>query len=190
MWCITGNSDGGILLGVVVMEILDEYSVPLNFSCYAVPHNCHTLFPENISLFHIAGGVWTGDYFFHLSFILCLIPFLNVAILHDCSYKGCTQSNQQLARSRLMHSIRYSGAVFPYQALDRRPTQEPNVLCGTCISNSKELNICSVYCRLLFLFFILIIGGGIFFLEVTLGKHTFCLQKQLQSFMLLLSPCL
>jgi hypothetical protein len=39
-----------------------------------------------------------------------------------CFYKGCTQSNQQLALSQLMHRIHCSSAIFPCQ--ERRPAQE------------------------------------------------------------------
>jgi hypothetical protein len=42
----------------------------------------------------------------------------------QCFYKGCIQSNQQLALSRLMHRIYYGSAVFPYQALESTAAQE------------------------------------------------------------------
>jgi hypothetical protein len=60
----------------------------------------------------------------------------------QCFYKGCIQSNQQLALSRLMHSIHCGYAIFPYQALEGRPAQETFMGCaGHITKNSKALNI-------------------------------------------------
>jgi hypothetical protein len=54
---------------------------------------------------------------------------------HDCTplhfYKGCIQSNQQLAHSRLMHSIHCGSTKFSYQVLERRPARDFNRLCRT-----------------------------------------------------------
>jgi hypothetical protein len=70
---------------------------------------------------------------FFYSFILCLVSYLNfLTWLYSvtCFYEGCIQSNQQLALSRLMHSINCSSAVFPYQALEMRPAQETLTGCA------------------------------------------------------------
>jgi hypothetical protein len=69
------------------------------------------IFPSSSSLFHT----------FHFWTYLHSITV---------SYKGCIQSNHQLALSRLMHSIHCGSAVFPYQALERRPTQETLIGCA------------------------------------------------------------
>jgi hypothetical protein len=39
----------------------------------------------------------------------------------QCFYKRLYTIKLQLALSRLMHSIRYSSAIFPCQALENRP---------------------------------------------------------------------
>jgi hypothetical protein len=64
-------------------------------------------------------------YFF---FPLCCALFHTFISERDCTplqcfYKGCIQSNQKLALSRLMHSIHCGSAVFPYEALERRSAQ-------------------------------------------------------------------
>jgi hypothetical protein len=42
----------------------------------------------------------------------------------QCFYKCCTQSNQQLTHSRLLHNIHCGSAALPYKVLKRRQTQE------------------------------------------------------------------
>jgi hypothetical protein len=85
------------------------------------------LFPSSYALFHT------------------IIPQCNCIPL-QCLYKGCIQSNQQLALTRLMHSIHCGSNIFSYQALGGRPAQE--TLLGSAglhsITNSKTLNIHSV----------------------------------------------
>jgi hypothetical protein len=48
----------------------------------------------------------------------------------QCSSKGSIQSNQQMALSRLMHSIHCGSAIFPYQALETRLAQETLTGCA------------------------------------------------------------
>jgi hypothetical protein len=81
------------------------------------------------------------SYLFRISSFLSFVFLSSYVFLHtfiserdctllQCFYKGCTQSNQQLALSLLMHSIHCGSAVFPYQAL-KRSAQETDKLCGT-----------------------------------------------------------
>jgi hypothetical protein len=56
--------------------------------------------------------------------------FLNVTAPLHCFYRGCIQSNQQLAGSQLMHSIHYISAVYPYQVRERRPAQDTLIGCA------------------------------------------------------------
>jgi hypothetical protein len=118
--------------------IQSECSVPWNFVCYAVPHNNrYTLLLGNISLYFVLQQVFFLCSLFSLSlsfspFILCLAPcllfwtWLSITMF----YKVCIQSNQQLALSRLMHSIHCRSAIFPYQALGRRLAQETSIGCA------------------------------------------------------------
>jgi hypothetical protein len=84
-------------------------------------------------------------HFFLPSSIHTFIPERNCTPL-ECFYKGCVRSNQQLALSRLMHSIYTGSVIFPYQALERRSAQETLVgfagLHNT--ENSKAFDIHSV----------------------------------------------
>jgi hypothetical protein len=123
--------------------------------CSPAHQNLHALTWKHKSLFHTTEGVQTGDlvvpaFLFYLSY-----PLIHIFISeHDCTplqcfYKGCIQSNQQMALSQLMHSIHCSSAVFPYQAHDRRPAQETFIGCAGLhsIKNLKVLDIQSVYNR-------------------------------------------
>jgi hypothetical protein len=55
-----------------------------------------------------------------------------------CFYKGCIQSKQQLALSRLMHNIHCGRAVFQYQALERRTAQQTLMGCAGRITKKFE----------------------------------------------------
>jgi hypothetical protein len=60
---------------------------------------------------------------------------------HDCTplkcfYKGCIQSNQQLALTQIMHSIHCGDAIFPYKVHERRPAQKTLIGC-VGLHNSK-----------------------------------------------------
>jgi hypothetical protein len=105
----------------------------LQITCYAVPHNNHyTLLLENISFYFIQEQV----FFLHSS-LSFLFPsshslfhtfiFEKDCTLLQCCYKGCIQSNQQLALRRLMHS---SSTIFQYQVLERRLAQETLTGCA------------------------------------------------------------
>jgi hypothetical protein len=50
--------------------------------------------------------------------------FRNVSVLYYSVLQGRIQSNQQLARSRLMHGIHCGSAIFQYPAFGRRTAQE------------------------------------------------------------------
>jgi hypothetical protein len=85
-----------------------------------------------------------------LSFFLSPMPY-SIPSEHDCTllqcfYISCIQSNEQLALSRLMHSIHCGSAIFPYQALETRPAQETLIGCAGLrnIQNSKALNMLAV----------------------------------------------
>jgi hypothetical protein len=90
--------------------------------CYAVPdNNFYTLLLENISLSFFLPSFLS---FFPSAYAL----FHTLTSERDCTplrcfYKVCIQSNQQLALSRLMHSIHCGNAIFSYQALER-PAEE------------------------------------------------------------------
>jgi hypothetical protein len=100
--------------------------IALKFICYAVArNNHHTLLPDSISFY------FTQEQVFFLHFFLSfLFPSFHAFIfekdctLLQCYYKGCIQSNQQLARSRLMNIIHSGSIIVPYHALGRRPAQE------------------------------------------------------------------
>jgi hypothetical protein len=64
--------------------------------------------------------------FFFLSSHALLHTFISErdCTLLQCFYKGCFQSNEQLALSQLMHSMHCGSAVFPYQVLERRTAQQ------------------------------------------------------------------
>jgi hypothetical protein len=103
----------------------------LRIFCYAVPrNNLFTLLTwKHHALFRTAAGVISA-------FLSCFLsPHSSYALFRifisesdctplQCFYKGCIQSNQQLALSLLMHSIHCGSAVFPYQALEIRQAQE------------------------------------------------------------------
>jgi hypothetical protein len=87
------------------------------FCCYAVPHNNQcTLLLENINLNFVLQQA-----FFLRTLILFSSPhasFYSFISERDytplqCFYEGCTQSNQGLALTRLMHSTHCGSAVFP-----------------------------------------------------------------------------
>lgn len=105
--------------------------------CYTVPHSNHyTTLHENISLYF----VFISSTFIH--FFLSTIPysipsFLNATTPLQCFYKGCIQS-QQLDHRRLMHGLHGCSAIFPYQALERRPKQETNMSGGTLFQNKLK----------------------------------------------------
>jgi hypothetical protein len=110
----------------VTQTIQSECSVPSNLLCYAVPHNRYTLLLENISLYFVLQQVFervSGSYMPGNAVSVVFFALFQTFISErDCSplqcfYKVCTQSNQQLALSRLMHSMHCGSAVFPYQAL-------------------------------------------------------------------------
>jgi hypothetical protein len=104
-----------------------------------------TLFLENISLYFVL-HMFILRSFFSFFYPSSHTPFHTFIFERDCTplqcfYKGCIQLNQQLALSRLMHSIHCGSAIFPYQALERRPVQETLIGCAGLhsIKNSKAL---------------------------------------------------
>jgi hypothetical protein len=92
-------------------------------------------------MIHITAISWTRyDSLYFPSFLLYFLSssyalFYTVISECDCTplqrfYKGCTQLNQKLARSWLMHSMHCGSAIFPYQALERRQAQETLIDCA------------------------------------------------------------
>jgi hypothetical protein len=59
--------------------------------------------------------------------------------------KGSIQSNPKTFLSRLIHSLHYSSAVFPYQQLERKKVRGFNTMCGAAYQNSKATNTRSLY---------------------------------------------
>jgi hypothetical protein len=107
-----------------------ECSMPSNF-CYAVPTTVvihSSLKTSAFSSYDSRCSNWRPAFFSFLipSTYVSFHTFISESdcTLLQCFYKGCMQSNQQLALSRLMHSIHCGSAIFPYQALERRPAQE------------------------------------------------------------------
>jgi hypothetical protein len=70
----------------------------------------------------------------------------------ECFYQGCTQSNQQVALRRLMHSIHCGSAIFPYQALERRPAQETLMGCEGLRNNFEGIGTFLLLCSKIVLF--------------------------------------
>jgi hypothetical protein len=131
--------------------IQSECSVLSTF-CYAVLHNNrYTLLSENVSLYFLLHQVFfvrSSRYFFFTSSYALLYTFISKCDCTSlqCCHKGCMQSNQQLALSRLMHSIYRGSAVFPYQALESRQVKETLIGCAELhnVKKFKTLNIYSV----------------------------------------------
>jgi hypothetical protein len=103
-----------------VQTFEDQCSMPSNFSCYTDAQQPLSLLLENSLYYAVVLS------FFLRTFLLFSFPtfyalFYTFISERDCTplqcfYKGCIQSNQQLALSRLMHSIHCGSAIFPYQA--------------------------------------------------------------------------
>jgi hypothetical protein len=68
---------------------------------------------------------------FILFIILFLHFFIDITIFLVKLYR--VQANEQLALSRLMHIVRCGSAIFPHQALDRRPAQGTLMGCAGLI---------------------------------------------------------
>jgi hypothetical protein len=74
------------------------------------------------SLFFTTAGDVSSFVSFFLFFFLHSMPYSIIFVSErdctplQCFYKGCVQSNQQVALNRLMHNIHYSSTIFPYQA--------------------------------------------------------------------------
>jgi hypothetical protein len=98
----------------------------LIFLRYAVAHNSSKVLPEKVGLYFVQQQV------FELVTVLGYTSptSRNVPMSErdftplQYFYKGCTQSNQQLSLSPLMHTIHCGSAVLSHQVLDRRRAQE------------------------------------------------------------------
>jgi hypothetical protein len=126
----------------IMCPIQGECAVPSNLLRYAVPHNNRcTLLLENVSLYFGLIFLYFLVHYFIFFSPLSHALFHTIISERDCTpvqcffYKNCTQSNQQLALSRLMHSTHRCSAVFPYQALETRPAQETLIGCADCITS-------------------------------------------------------
>jgi hypothetical protein len=73
--------------------------------------------------------------------------FLNMTVLYYRIFTKAIQSNQKLALSQLMYSIHCGNIIFPYHALERKPTQETLTGCARLhkIKNLRALNIHLVF---------------------------------------------
>jgi hypothetical protein len=102
--------------------------------------------------------------FVSLSSFLLLISysvpaFLNVTALPlQFFYKGCVQSNQVPACSRLMHSTRCGGAVCPYEAVGTRQAQGTLVGCAGLHNETLEdtehvcMCLCTYVCTYVYMY--------------------------------------
>jgi hypothetical protein len=130
-----------------------ESSVLSSGLIYAVSHSkCYTLLLKNTSRYSVPQQALLLLPSSFLFFWLCFFSPCSCALLctfiskRDCTqlqcfYKGCTQSNQQLALSRLMHCIRCDRAVFLYQELERRPVQEIVGLIGRAGQRNRKFDV-------------------------------------------------
>jgi hypothetical protein len=122
--------------------------MPSEFLLCSSAQHLYTLTLKHQASYYTTAGVQTG----YLLGYTCqqmlspysIPPFLNVTVLPlQCLYRGCIQSKQQLALSQIMHNIHCGSAIFSYQTLQRRPSQETLIDCEELhnIKNSKALNI-------------------------------------------------
>jgi hypothetical protein len=127
-------------------------SVPSNFLLYSPAQQpLYTLTWKRQSLFCTTEGFRNGV-LLGLYTPALFLPS-SCALLHtfisepdctplQCFYKGYTQSNQQLAVSRLMHSTHCDSAIFPYQALERKQAQDTLSGCAGLYNKFEGVELC------------------------------------------------
>jgi hypothetical protein len=89
------------------------------------------------------GGVGLSKSIVSSSYVL----FRGTVTAFHCNifYRDSIKSSQKVARSSFMHSIHCGGAIFPYQALERRPAQEALIGCAGLHKKFEGINIHPVY---------------------------------------------
>jgi hypothetical protein len=98
--------------------------MPLNvLLCSLAQQTLYTLTWKYQSLFRTTAGVLSSFLPFFRSCSTCL-HFWTWLYSITMFLQRPVQSNQQLALSRLMHSIHWGNAMFPCQTIERRPARE------------------------------------------------------------------
>jgi hypothetical protein len=133
-----------ITFNILHVDVHCEFSMPSNSLSCSPAQALYTLTWQNQCLFRTIADVRTGDllglYMSENVVFLSFFPssdgiFYTFISERDCPplqrfYKGFIQSNQQLAHSRLMHSV-YSGSTALQNAWNKSDTRDFNMLRGT-----------------------------------------------------------